>query len=130
MHSRRTSITKETLHCPDIFWENRPIRSLRDRFNKLCLTLSAEFMKSKFVRRPSVLVTIISEPNARISVKFWLLLPLGYTLGHGKKWGRRYFRIFFVFVNIAPYGSKSFKTLLVLQIVAESFQTFPEFSSQ
>ncbi len=28
----------------------------------------------------SVRVAIISEPNARISFKFWLLLPLGHTL--------------------------------------------------
>ncbi len=47
--------------------------------------MSAEFMKLKFVRRMSVplpvRVAIISEPNARISFKFWLLLPLGHTLG-------------------------------------------------
>ncbi len=39
-------------------------------------------------------------------------------------------RIFFVFVIMGPYGSENFKTLLLLQIAAESFQTFPEFSSQ
>ena len=33
-------------------------------------------------------------------------------------------------LNTGPYGSKIFKTLLLLQIVAESFQTVPEFSSQ
>ena len=34
------------------------------------------------VRRPSsVRVAFISQPNARISFKFWLLLPLGHTLG-------------------------------------------------
>ncbi len=27
-----------------------------------------------------------------------------------------------------PYGSENFKRLLLLQIAAESFQTFPEFS--
>ncbi len=31
---------------------------------------------------------------------------------------------------MGPYGSEKFKTLLLLQIVGESFQTFPEFSSQ
>ena len=31
---------------------------------------------------------------------------------------------------MGPYGSENFKTLLLLQIVVESFQTFPEFSSQ
>ncbi len=33
------------------------------------------------VVRPSVCVAIISEPNAQISFKFWLLLPLSHTLG-------------------------------------------------
>ena len=33
------------------------------------------------VVRPSVRITIISEPNARICFKFWLLLPLSHTLG-------------------------------------------------
>ncbi len=46
------------------------------------LTMSAELMKSQIVCRPSyVCVAIISEPNARISFKFWLLLPLGHMLG-------------------------------------------------
>ena len=31
---------------------------------------------------------------------------------------------------MGPYGSQDFKTLLLLQIAAESFQTFSEFSSQ
>ncbi len=31
---------------------------------------------------------------------------------------------------MGPYGSENFKTLLLLQIAAESFQTLPEFSSQ
>ena len=38
-------------------------------------------MKLQFVRLSSVRVTNISEPNAQISFKFWLLLPLGHTLG-------------------------------------------------
>ena len=33
------------------------------------------------VRRPSVRVAMISEPNSRISFKIWLLLPLSHTLG-------------------------------------------------
>ncbi len=33
------------------------------------------------VHRLSVHVAIISEPNARISFKLWLLLPLSHTLG-------------------------------------------------
>ncbi len=39
-----------------------------------------------------------------------------------------FLRIFFGFGNTGPYGGENFKTLL-LQITAESFQTFPEFSS-
>ncbi len=37
---------------------------------------------------------------------------------------------FFVFFNMGPYGRENFKTLLLLQMAAESFQTFPTFSSQ
>ena len=41
-----------------------------------------EICPSSVVRRPpSVRVTIISEPNAQISFKFWLLLPLSHMLG-------------------------------------------------
>ncbi len=41
--------------------------------------MSAELMKSKFVRRPSVVRdTIISESNARISFKFHLWLLMDY----------------------------------------------------
>ncbi len=41
------------------------------------------------------------------------------------------FNIFvFVFVNMGPNGSENFKTLLLLQIAPQSFQTCPEFSSQ
>ncbi len=36
---------------------------------------------------------------------------------------------FFIFVNMGPYGSQNFKTLLLPQIIFESFQTFSEFSS-
>ncbi len=41
-----------------------------------------------------------------------------------------FIRIFFIFVNMGPYGSQNFKTLLLPQITFESFQPFPEFSSQ
>ncbi len=40
-----------------------------------------------------------------------------------------FLRIFFVFVNMGPYGSQNFKTLLLPQITFESFQTFSKFSS-
>ncbi len=36
---------------------------------------------------------------------------------------------FFVFLNMGPYGSQNFKTLLLPQISFESSQTFSEFSS-
>ncbi len=74
-----------------------------------------------FVCRLSICVTIISEPiNAQISFKFWLLLPLGHTLGRFSILLRK----FFIFVNIAAYGSKNVKALLLLQITAESFKLF------
>ncbi len=80
-----------------------------------------------FVRHPSVRVAIISEPNARISFKF----------GCCFLWDIRsdLFRIFdffffFFFLILGTYGRKKVKTLLFLQIAAESFQTFSEFSSQ
>ncbi len=37
---------------------------------------------------------------------------------------------FFVFINMGPYGSQNFKTLLLPQITFEFFQAFSEFSSQ
>ena len=96
--------------------------------------MSAEPIVWDFVRRLSVRVAIISEPNALISFNFWLLLPLGHMLKQLFSFSKFFFlfflRIFFVFVNMRPCGSKNFKTLLLLQIVAKSFQTFPEFSSQ
>ncbi len=47
-----------------------------------------------------------------------------------KKFFFDFLRIFFVFVNMGPYGSEICKTLHLLQITAESFHTFPEFSPQ
>ena len=38
--------------------------------------------------------------------------------------------IFLRFLNMGPYGSILFKTLLLPQITIEYFETFPEFSSQ
>ncbi len=63
--------------------------------------MSAELMKSKFIR-PSV-------------------------CGIDYLWS--YLMDFFQIFVVAPYGSENFKTLLFPQIAAESFQTFPEFSS-
>ena len=81
--------------------------------------------------RPSVCGAVISEPNARICFKLWLLLPLGDMLGRSVCRFMIFFflRIFFVFVNMGSYGRENFETLPLLQIAAESFQTFPELSS-
>ncbi len=79
----------------------------------------------------SVRVTIIYEPSARISSKFWLLLPLGHTLNRFlSSWNFDFLQIFFIFFNMRPYGSRNFKTLLLLQIATKSCQTFTKFSSQ
>ncbi len=74
----------------------------------LCLTMSAEFMKSKFVRRlSSVRVAIISEPNARISFKFWLLLPLSHTLGRVLNfWKKNLYLIFYEYFSFSLTGDR------------------------
>ncbi len=41
-----------------------------------------------------------------------------------------FYEMFFIFVIMGPNGSKNFKMLLLLQMAAKSFQTYPEFSSQ
>ncbi len=89
---------------------------------------------SKFVRLLSVRPcrNYLCTYNARNSFKFWLLLPLSHRLKHFLNfWKKNFFfvRIFFAFVNMGPYGSPDLETLL-LQIGAESFQTFSEISSQ
>ncbi len=38
--------------------------------------------------------------------------------------------IFSLFLNMGPYGSEHYKTILLLQIAAERFQTSPDFYSQ
>ena len=98
--------------------------------------MSAELMKSKFVRHRSVrrssVESIISEPIAWISFKYWFLLSLGHMPRYIliKKMILEFLWIFFVFVNMGPYGSKNLKTLLLSQITFESFQTFSEISSE
>ncbi len=96
--------------------------------------MSSELMKSKFVSRPSsVRVAIITVPNVQISFNFWLLPPLGHSLGLFpilKK--QKLFGIFyepFWFSLTWDHGGQNFKPLLHLQIVAETFYTSPEFSS-
>ncbi len=50
--------------------------------------------------------------------------------GFKKKMSLRFSPFLFVFVNMGPYGSKNFKTLLLPQITIDYFETTPEFSSQ
>ncbi len=103
--------------------------------------MSAELMKSKFVRRPSVVrhPSICGKLSLNLFhgclLNIWFLLSLGHMPRRFLKYGKKYILglflpIFFVFVNMGPYGNKHFKTLLLLQITFESFQFFPEFSSQ
>ncbi len=88
--------------------------------------MSAELMKPKFVR-----------PSFRLWNQLFLkLLHASFSnFSGGFPWAffffffKFWFFYEFYFVNMGPYGSKNFKTLLLLQIAAESFQTFPEFSS-
>ncbi len=91
------------------------------------------------IRPSSVRGALTSEPNAQISFKFWLLLALCHTLAppflnffeNKTKINWDFFLAMFVlFVNMGPFGSKLLKTLLLLKVAAESFQTFPEISSQ
>ncbi len=90
------------------------------------------FIRRPSVHRLSVFVTIISKPNARISLKFWLWLTLGHALGRfflfvtKKKWGIFFTNIliFFIFVSIEPYGSNNFKMLLLLQIGSRRLSNF------
>ncbi len=53
-----------------------------------------------------------------------------YCFGFLKFWVFDFSGILFVLFNMGPYGSQNFKTLLLPQITFESFQPFPEFSSQ
>ncbi len=84
--------------------------------------------------RPSSVASITSEPIARISFKFWLLVTLGHMPGSffifffsilEKKCGI-FYKYFSISLRWDPMGVR---LLLPLQIAAESFQT-SEFSSQ
>ncbi len=101
----------------------------------LCLTISAELMKLKFVRRlSSVCVAIISRPTGRNSFKFGFLVAFGHSPGgllnfEGNPFPDFLIRFCSFFVNLGPYGSKNLKRLLPLQITVKRFQTSHEFSS-
>ena len=94
--------------------------------NKFCWTVSAEVMVWRFVCHPfrnylrtyqvdlfQISVAACYGPYAQRFLQFM---------------EKKLFRIFFVSVNMGPYGSKNFKMLLLNQIALEFFQTFPEFS--
>ena len=67
-------------------------------FSSAWLCQQSSWNRNLSVVRRSV---IISERNARISFKFWLLLPLGHTLGRFLIF---FYEMFFVFVNMGPNG--------------------------
>ena len=83
-------------------------------FSTVSLCQQRSWYGTLVCRASSFRVAIISEPNTRISFKFWLFLPLGHTLTRflnppppkKKKNIFIFLRIFFVFVNMGPYGSQ------------------------
>ncbi len=81
--------------------------------------------------RPSVRVAIISEPNARISFKFWLLLPLDHALGLILNF---WFFFWFFFTNIVfisltwdPMGAKISKRNSSYKSQPKAFRLFLNF---
>ena len=83
------------------------------------------------VRRPSsVRVAIISEPNARISFKFWLLLPLDHTLTLFYFF-KKPFRIFYNFLSFSltwdPMEAKISKRYSCYKSQRKAFKHFLNF---
>ena len=82
-------------------------------------------------KRYSSLKLLLNLYNSNL---FWNFFSVVHTKGMFwifEIFSIRFFTIFFfIFVNMGPYGSHNFKTLLLPQITFESFQTFSEFSSQ
>ena len=109
----------------------------RPFFFYLCLTMSAQLMKSKFVHRPSIVRPSVCQLSLNLmhgllsnfSCGFPWAIRSDFFWIFEKKFFFDFLRIFFVFVNMGPNGSENFKTLL-LQIVAKCFETCPEFFSQ
>ncbi len=84
------------------------------RAHEIEICPSSVVRQSSVVRRPSsVRVAIISEPNARISFKFWLLLPLIHTLGSFFNF-LTFFFIFYEYFSFSltrdPMGAKISKS--------------------
>ena len=98
--------------------------------------MSAKLMKSKFVHRPSSVCDI--DYLLTYGMDFFQILivtspgPYAQTFifNFAQKNFWDFLGIFFVFVNMGPYGRQNFKTLLIPQITFESFQTISEFSFQ
>ncbi len=90
--------------------------------------MSAELMKSKFVRRPSVVRPSVCGIDClwTLCTDFFQILvvaspgPYAQTFFHfWKKKILNFLRIIFIFVNMGPYGSENFKTLLLVVIRSE-----------
>ena len=101
--------------------------------------MSAERMKSKFVRRLSSVVcrpSSVRPSMSQLSLNLlqWFLSNFGccfsWAIRSEVYWmfEKNCFTIFFVYVNMGPNGRDNFKTLLLLQIAAKSFETCSEFS--
>ena len=91
-------------------------------FSSAWLCQQSSWNRNLPIVRPSVCVAIISEPNVWISSKF---LVAAFPEPYAQMFFELFFFFFdflrfffFVFVNMGPYGSPDFKTLLLLQITA------------
>ncbi len=73
--------------------------------------------------------TIRNRKLFKLFLNFLSNGPHKTTFGNFKILKIEILMIFFLFLNMGPYGSENFKMLL-LQIAAKCFQTFLEFSSQ
>ena len=95
--------------------------------------MSAQLMKSKFVRHPSVRRLSVSQLSLNLMHGYLSKFGLAQTFffNFEKKKMRGFCKNnFFALINMRPYGNENLKTLLLLQITAKSFQTCPEFSSE
>ncbi len=86
-------------------------------------------LKSQFVHRLSSVHLSVTQWALNLMHRFFqilLLLPLGNALRRFEFLTKNFFfdflQTFFIFVNLWPFGSENFKTLLLVQIAGESFQ--------
>ncbi len=100
--------------------------------------MSAELMKSKFVRCPSVrpssvCVAVISEPNPRISFKFHLWLLLDYSQNQFFLFLKKtfFFLIFYEYFSFSltwdPMGAKISKRYSTYKLQLMAFKLFLNF---